>query len=173
MSSFYPLSNQIGSLPASAIQTFTHGFHSAFSRFRERKAVAIPTKFFISNPPLLSAGRRNPNSSFALGVINGEGPLSIKAENITVWNQLRFQWINNFHNVISQNKFRFYPTKVNSSPENQTNNHFKKYLRGAGAYPETVSRKESYQNKRTTGPSEIATGSEGFIHNLSIAGDGK
>ena len=173
MSSFYPFSNQIGSLAASTIHTFTHRFHSTFARFRERNSVAIPAKFFISNPSLFTTGRRNPNSSFAFSVINSESPLSIKAKYVTVCNQLRFQWINNLHKVIAKNKFWFDPSKVNGSPENETNYYFKKYLRGAGAYPETISGKERNQNKRTTSPSKIASGSEGFIHNLSIAGDGK
>jgi hypothetical protein len=46
-------------------------------------------------------------------------------------------------------------------------------LYGASANPETIYSKKSYHDKGRTRPSKITSGSEAFIHNLSIAGDRK
>ena len=173
MNSLDTLSNQVSGLPANAVQTFAHRFHSTISGFREGKTAAVPTKFFISDPALFSAGGRNPYSSLSLGVNNSKNPLRIKAEYIAVGNQLGFKWIDNFDHIFSQNQFRSNPNEVCNSPENKGEHNVKEGLPGARTNPETINGKECNQNKRGTGISKIAARPKGFIHLPSIAGERK
>ena len=173
MNSLDTFSNQVSSLPANAVQTFAHRFHSTISGFREGKIAAVPTKFFISDPALFSAGRRNPYSRLSPRMNNGKNPLRIKAKNVAVGNRLGFKGIYNFDDIFSQNQFRSNPNEVCNSPENKGEHYVEEGLHGAGTNPETINGKEGNQNKRGTGISKITSRSKGFIHLPSIAGERK
>ena len=173
MNSLDTLSNQVSGLSANAVQTFAHRFHTAISGFREGKTAAVPTKFFISDPTLLSAGGRNPYSSLSPRMNNGKNPLRIKTNHIAVANRLGIKGVDNFDRIFSQNQFRSNPNEVCNSPENKGEHHLKEGLNGASTNPETINGKEGNQYKRGTGISKITTRPKGFIHLPSIAGERK
>lgn len=173
MSSLNSFSNQVSGLTANAVQTLTHRFHTSHSGFGERKSATVPTKFFISNPSLLSTGRRHPNSSSALYMNNRQNPFRFEVKNIAIFDQLGFEGIYNLNQVFSQNKFGLNPNKVDNCEKKQRDNNLERVLVGVIHNPKTVGYEENDKNDRTACPNEITPWPESFSHNPSIAGDGK
>ena len=166
-------SNHVGGLSTKAIEASAHRFHSITPRVAARYIPADPSKFFLSNPSLLSASRRNPHSTLATSMNYAKAPLSFQIQNISVGNQFSAEWINDFNNVSFQNEFGLNPEKVNKHAENYTNRQVARDLNVTVDNPDTVNREEGNQQIRSTGPSEVTAGSKGFIHHPSIAGERK
>ena len=173
MGSLHSLADKEGGLSTHAVKTRTHRFHSIAFGFAERKPSSVPSKLFFSNPSLFSSSRGYPNPGFSTGVNDGKAPLSFQIQNFSIRNQLGTKWVNNFDNFLSQNKFWPNPNKVDNSPEEETNQKFEECLCRISANPEAIYSGKSYQNQGNACPGEITARSEGFIHNLSIAGERK
>ena len=173
MLSLNTLSNKKSSLSTDAVKTRAHGLHAIALGLTERKSSSVPSKLFLGYPSLFSGSWSNPNPSFSTRVDDGKAPLSFQVQNIAIRNHLGTEWVYNFNNILSKNEIRPNPNTVNGSHQIETQAQLKKYLYGASANPETIYSKKSYHDKGRTRPSKITSGSEAFIHNLSIAGDRK
>ena len=173
MRPFNSLFDHVSSLPTSAIKTLAYRFHSQFPRLAHRQTTAVPAKFFLGNPPLLSASGGNPNLGFSLRMNDRENPFSFKANHITVSDQFSAKRIYHLYQITLQNKFRFNPDEVHNRAQENTQKILNNNLRLTSAYPETISSKKSYQSKRADSPSKITTRPKGLIHLPSIAGEGK
>ena len=173
MSSLHTFANKVGSLPTYAIKTRAHRFHASAVGFTERKSSSVPSELFFSDPSLFAGSWSHPNSGFSSRVNDGKAPLGFQIQNFAIGNQLGAKWIDNFNDIISQNKFRSDPNKENDSAEDETKQKFEDCLRNISTNPEAVDSEKSYQDHGNTRPSEITARPESFIHSLSIAGDRK
>jgi len=173
MQSLYSFANHVGSLSTQTIETRTHRFHSHIIGAAHRYVSAKPSKFLICNPALLSARRRYPHFALAASVNDRKTPFSFKIQNIGVRNQFSSQRINNLNHIIAQDKFWSKPDDVNQNQEKSAERQFVNHLAGTLSYPKTINSKERDQDNGSTRPSEVAAGSEGFIHHTSIAGERK
>jgi len=173
MGSLHSLADKEGGLSTHAVKTRTHRFHSIAFGFTERKPSSVPSKLFFGNPSLFASSWGHPNPDFSTSVNDGKAPLSFQIQNFSIRNQLGTKWVDNFDNFLSQNKFWPNPNKVDNSPEEETNQKFEKCLCRISANPEAINSKKSYQDHGNASPSEITARPEGFIHKLSIAGEGK
>lgn len=173
MTSLYTLSNKEGSLSTYAIKAGTHRFHTSVLGFTERKSSSVPTKFFLGNPSLLSGRRCYPHLGFAAGVNNGQAPLGFQVKDIFVGNRLSSKRIYNFDYILSQDKFGSYPENVDKGAKNDAENQVAHDFKVVINNPEAVNAEKRNQNIRSSRPSKVAARPKGFIHHLSIAGDGK
>ena len=173
MQALHSFANHVGSLTTQAVEARTHRFHSRTLGIAERNTSAKPSEFFISDPALLSARRGHPHSTFTASVNNRKTPFGFKIQNVGVRNQFGSQRINDFDYITAQHKFWSQPEDVNKSNKNGAKRQFENRLTGAFSYPEAIYAKKNYQNNGSTSPSEVAAGSKGFIHQPSIAGEGK
>jgi len=173
VNSLNPLANHVSSLTTEAVQASAHRLRTSMTRFGERNAASVPTESSVSNPLSLSARRRDPYFGFAAAMDNRKSPLGVEFQDVAVRNQLRFQWIYNFNNIVSKHQFRSYPNDVSSSPKNETKNYLDKSLPSACHDHKTICCKESNQYQRSARPREVASGTKSFIHTPSIAGDSK
>ena len=173
MHPFNSLFNHVSSLTANAVQTLTHGFHTEFSGFRDRKTTSVPAKFFLGNPSLLTAGGGYPNLGFTFSVNDRKNPLSFKTDDFAVRDQFGAQRVNHFDMFATQNKFRSNPDQVRERSQENADANVSNYLRGISAYPDAIRSKKSDQTKSAEGPSKISSGSKSFVHLPSIAGERK
>jgi hypothetical protein len=173
MRSLHTLSDKEGSLPAYAVKTRAHRFHTSAFGFTEWKSSYVPAKLFFGNPSLFSSSWSYPNPGFPTRVNDGKAPLSFQIQNISIRNQLGTKRIDNFDYVLSQNEFRSKPNKVDNSPKDETKQKFEECLCRISANPEAIYSEKNYQDNGSTSPNEITSRPEGFIHSLSIAGERK
>ena len=173
MQSLNSFANHVSGLTTQTVEARTHRFHSRTFGVTLWHASTNPSKFLICNPSLLSARRGYPHSARAASVNDGKTPFSLKLQNIGVSNQFSSQRINNFNHIIAQDKFRSKPEDINQSHENGAKRQFVNLLARTLSHPEAISAKKSDQNNGSTRPSEVASGSKGFIHHPSIAGERK
>lgn len=173
MQALNSFANHVGSLTTQAVKARTHRFHSRTLGITEWNAASKPSEFFISDPALLSARRRHPNSALTASMNNRKTPFGFKIQNIGVRNQFGSQRINNFDYITAQHKFWSQPEDVNKSNENGAKRQFEKCLTGTFGYPEAIYAKKNDQNNGSTSPSEVTAGPKGFIHHPSIAGERK
>jgi hypothetical protein len=106
-------------------------------------------------------------------VNDGKAPLSFQIQNFSIRNQLGTKRIDNFDYVLSQDEFRPKPNEIDNSPKDETKQKFEECLCRINANPEAINSEQSYQDQGNAGPSEVTARPEGFIHNLSIAGERK
>ena len=173
MQTFYSFANHVGGLSTQAVKARTHGFHStAFSSVCD-EVPAGPTKFLFSYPSLLSARGGYPHSSSSASVNNRQTPFSFKVNHITVGDQLGSKRIYNFNHISSQYEFGFNPKKINKNTENCADQQVANDLKIVLNNPDAVNGEERDQYVRSSRPSEVASRSKGFIHHLSIPGEGK
>ena len=170
MTSFYSLSNHVGSLPAQTVQTGAHIFRSRISRVRKWHITSVPSKGVISDPLAFSTRGGNPNSGFTSVMDNRKSPLRIKLHNFTVRDNFRSQWINNFYKFGSQDELGSNPKQISKSSENNKTHNLEKSLTSACIDHHAVGRKEREQGKRNTRPNIITAGPKDFIHKPSMAG---
>ncbi len=173
MQSLQSFANHVGSLTTYAVEAGTHRFHTRTFGIAERNTSAYPTKFFISNPSLLTSRWSYPHSALAAGVNNRKSPLGIQFQNIAVRNRFGSQRINDLNHVVAQYEFWSHPERINQGGEKKANRQFEDSLARALINPEAVNSKESDQDKSSTCPSKIASRSKCFIHHPSIAGERK
>ena len=173
MTSLYTLSNKEGSLSAYAIKAGTHRFHSSVLGFTERKSSSVPTKFFLSNPSLLSSRRGYPHLGFAASVNNGQAPLGFQVQHVAVGNRLSAKRIYNFDYILSQDKFGSYPENIDKRAKNDAENQVPHDFKVVVDNPEAINAEKSNQHVRSSRPSKVAARPKGLIHHLSIAGEGK
>ena len=173
MQSLHSFANHVGSLTAQTVQARTHRFGSRAFGITHPNASAKVSKFLIGNPSLLSTRRRYPHSAFATSVNNSQDPFGFQVQNIDVGNKLGSKGINDFNQINSQNQFGLNPKDVNKSTENDAQNQVAHDLTAISRNPQGVRGKERNQYIRSCGPSVVTARSKGFIHNLSIAGEGK
>lgn len=171
MRSLYSFANHVGSLSAQTVETCTHRFHSITCRSTGRSVPANPAKFLFSNPALLSARRRYPDSARSASVNDSQAPLSFQVKHVAVGNQLGSKWIHDLDYIVSQNEFGFNPKNVNNNAENEAENQFADDLKIVINNPETVHGKKENQQISGTSPNKVASRSKGFIHHPSIAGE--
>ena len=173
MRSLHALADKEGGLSAYAVETRAHGFRAITFGFTERKSSSVPSKLFFGNPSLFASSRSYPNPGFSARVNDGKAPFSFQIQNFSIRNQLGTKRIDNLDLVLSQNEFRPKPNKVDNSPKEETKQKFEECLCRISANPQAIYSGKSYQNHGNAGPGEITARSEGFIHNLSIAGERK
>jgi hypothetical protein len=165
--------NHVGGLTTQTVEARTHRFHSRTFGIGQWNASAKPAKFLLCYPTLLSASGGHPHSALTASVNDRKTPLRFKIQNVGVRNQFSSQRINNLNHVIAQDKFWSQPEDVNHSNESRAQRQFENRLAGALRYPETICAKESDQDNGSSRPSKVTSRSKGFIHHLSIAGEGK
>lgn len=173
MQSLQSFANHVGRLATYAVEASTHRFHSRTFGIAERNTSANPSKFFISNPPLLSSRRSYPHSALAAGMNNRKSPLGIKFQNIAIRNRFGSQRIDDLNHVVAQYEFWSHPERINQSGEKKANRQFEYSLARVHINPEAVNSKKSDQRKSSARPSKVASRSKGFIHHPSIAGERK
>ena len=173
MRSLNSFTNHVSGLSTKAIEASAHRFHSITPRVAARYIPADPSKFFLSNPSLLSARRGYPNSALTASMNNRKTPFGFKIQNIGVRNQFGSQRINNFDYITAQHKFWSQPEDVNKKTENGAQHQVAHNLYIVVDNPQAIRCEEGNQYIRSTSPSEVASGSKGFIHHPSIAGEGK
>ena len=173
MRSLNSFTNHVSGLSTKAIEARAHRFHCITPRVAARYIPADPSKFFFSNPSLLSASRRNPHSTLATSMNYAKAPLGFQIQNISVGNQLTSKRIYNFNRVNSQKEFGLNPKNVNKKTENGAQHQVAHNLYIVVDNPQAIRCEEGNQYIRSTSPSEVASGSKGFIHHPSIAGERK
>jgi len=173
MKSFNSLSNEVSSLSTETIETRTHSFSSGVSRFGKWNSFAIPTVSGIGYPSTLSASRSNPNASLPVAMDDCERPLGLKIKHIAVRNQNLFKRIYHLNNIFSKDELGSNPDYVSNPTQCETNSQLENVLHGIGNDHEAISGEEKNKYERGTRPYKIASGSKGFRHMLSIAGDRK
>ena len=173
MQSLYSFTNHVGGLSTQAVKALTHGFHSPAFRSTCNVVSPGPAKFLFSYPSLLSARRGYPHSGSAACVNNRQAPLSFQIKHIAVGDQLGSKRIYNFNQISSQYEFWFNPKKVNKDAKYCADKQVADDLKIVFNNPETVNGKERDQYVRNSRPSKVASRSKGFIHQLSIPGEGK
>jgi hypothetical protein len=102
-----------------------------------------------------------------------QAPLSIQLKHVTVGNQFSSKGIDDFDHIISQNEFWFNPKNVNKAAKKYAENEVAENLKIVAHNPQTVNAEKRNQYVRSSRPSKVASRSKGFIHQLSIAGEGK
>lgn len=170
MGSFYSFSYQVGRLPACAIKTGTHRFCTCVFGVAEWKATSIPTKFFVSNPPLFPSGWSYPYPTFSTSVHNRQAPLCFQLQNVAVRNRFSPKRINNLNYIFFQHQFRFNPNQVDKQPQSQATYQLKRNLSKALSDQKTIHNEQSNQYERAARPNIITSGSKSLVHDLSIAG---
>ena len=173
MKSFNSLSNEVSSLSAETIQARAHSFSSGVSRFGKWNSSAIPTISRIGYPSTLSASRSNPYAGLSILVNNSERPLGLKIEHIAVRNQNLVKGIHHLNNIISKDELGSNPNYVSNPTQRKRNCQLENVLHGIGNDHEAISGEEKNKYERGTRPYKIASGSKGFRHMPSIAGDRK
>ena len=173
MSSFYSLSNHVGSLTAQTVKAGAHGFLSPVISFVGGESAGVKAKLFFSDPSLFSAGRGYPHSSFARRVNNRKSPFSFKVLNITIGNHFRSERINNLDGGCTKNKLGLNPKGKYGHAKKCTQSQLDNGLHGVSSYKDAVGSKKNYQYISTAGPSKVTSGAKSFIHIPSIAGETK
>ena len=171
MRSLYSFANHVSGLSAQTVETRTHRFHSFADRSTCRSVPTNPAKFLFSNPSLLSARWRYPDSARSASVNDSQAPLSFQVKHVAVGNQLGSKWIHDLDYIVSQNEFGFNPKNVNNNAKNEAENQFADDLKIVVNNPETVYGKKENQQISGTSPNKVASRSKGFIHHPSIAGE--
>ena len=173
MGPLYSLPDHVCGLATQAVKTRAHILFSSVISFGGSKTTGVPAKFFVSYPSLLTSGGSNPHSGSSTGMKNRKAPFGFQIQNVGVRNQFRSQRINNLNLVIAQDKFWFNPNQICKEHQKSTEQQFGKCLAHVGVHREAVNGKKNNQHKGRTCPGEIASGSKGFIHRPSIAGERK
>ena len=173
MQTFYSFANHVSGLSTQAVKTRAHGFHSTAFRSVCNEVPTGPTKFLFSYPSLLSARGGYPHSGSSASVNNRQTPFSFKVNHITVGDQLGSKRIYNFNHISSQYEFGFNPKKINKNTENCADQQVANDLKIVLNNPDAVNGEERDQYVRSSRPSKVASRSKGFIHHLSIPGEGK
>lgn len=173
MQSLYSFPNHVSSLSTQTVETCTHRSHSLVFGCATWSVSANPAKFLFSNPALLSARWRYPDSARTSGVNNSQAPLSFQVKHVAVGNQFSSKGIDDFDHIISQNEFGFNPKNVNNDSESEAEKQVADDLKIVADNPQSVHGKKHNQQVSSTGPSKVASRSKGFIHHPSIAGEGK
>lgn len=173
MISLHAFANNVGRLSTQAIEARTHGFHSFVFSSAARGISANPSKFLLSYPPLLATSRRNPHSRFPTGVNNGKAPLSFKINHVAVGNRLGSKWVNDLDYISFKDKFGFDPKNVYKGRKKDAGNQVANDLKIVINNPESIDCEKRNQYVRSGRPNKVTSGSKGFIHHLSIAGEGK
>ena len=171
MQSLNSLSNHVSSLPAKAVETFAHGSRFSAIGFGKRHVSSVKTKLRVGYPSSLAACGSHPDSSLASSVNDFQSPLRFEFNNIAVCNRFTSPRINNMYSVIAKNQFGFNPYQIGETAQHSTAEQFNNPLSWIFQNKEAVGSKENQQSKRSTCPDEITFGSEGFRHELSIAGE--
>ena len=173
MQALYSFANHVGGLSAQTVEARAHRFHSRVIGKSSRSVSADPSKFLFRYPFLLSARRGNPHPAFSARVNDGQAPLRIQIQYVSVGNKLSLDRINNFNPIRSQDEFGFNPKNVNQGAKNYANNQISNNLQVVFNYPETVNGEKNNQKVRSACPSKVAAGPKGLIHHPSIAGERK
>jgi hypothetical protein len=173
MTSLHAFADNVGRLSTQTIEARTHRFHSFVFGSTTRGISTNPTKLLLRYPSLLSTGWRNPHSRSSTGVNNGKAPLSFQVNHVTVGNRLGSKWIYNLDHIISQDKFGFNPENVNKGAKKDAGNQVANDLKIVFNNPESIDCEKRDQYVRSSRPSKVASRPKGFIHHLSIAGEGK
>ncbi len=173
MTSLHAFADYVGGLSTKAVKARTHGFHSVVFGSTTSGVSTNPSKFLLRYPSLLSTRRSNPNSRFSAGVNNGQAPLSLQVNYVTVGNGLSSKWINHLDHVGTKYKLGLDPENVDHGAEKDAGNQIANDLKIIFNDPESVDREKHDQYVGSSRPSKVTSRSKGFIHHLSIAGEGK
>ena len=173
MRSLNSFANHVSRLTADTVEARAHRFRSRTSGITEWNAPAKPTEFLFRNPALLSTRRGYPHPARAASMYDRKAPFGFQLQNIAVGNQLSSKRIYNFNRVDSQKEFGLNPKNVNNDTENGAQHQVAHNLYIVVDNPQAVRGEEGNQYIRSTSPSEVASGSKGFIHHPSIAGERK
>lgn len=165
-----PLPDQVGSLPAQTVETFTHRLRSVGPRVRKWNAASVPTKSLIGYPSTLSTCGGDPDCCLPSVMSNVKSPLCIKTENLTVRDDFRSQRINYSNHFIAEYELRLNPDRVNHSAKDSRNHDFSKSLNVEANHEYAIGDEESDKRQGSASPYEIASGSERLFHMVSIAG---
>ena len=171
MRSLHSLAYQISRLSANAVKTGAHRFHTDVFGIANRKTTSVPTKFFVSDPPLFPGGWSYPYSAFSMSVHNGQTPFSFQFQDIAVRNQVGSKRINNLNYIFFQHHFWFNPNQVNNHSQCRANHQLKRNLRKTICNPKTIYNKQKDQYERATSPYVITSRPKSLIHVSSIAGE--
>ena len=171
MKSLHPLANKVGSLATEAVETGAHGFRIVGSGFGHWHATSVKTKGFVGNPSALTTGWSNPNAGFSARVDYGQSPLGFKFKDVSVGNQLSFDWVDDLNTVFTQNHLWSNPNQVDSKSQNAAEHQLHKRLGSAAGNNQAVGGKKQNQKKSSASPNEVASRSKGFSHHTIIAGE--
>lgn len=171
MRSLNSLAYQISRLSTNAVKTGAHRLHTDVFGIANRKTTSVPTKFFVSDPPLFSRGWSYPHSTFSMRVHNGQAPLSFQFQDIAVRNQVGSKRVNNFNHIFFQHHFWFNPNQVDNHSQCRANHQLKRNLSKTFGYPKTIYNKQKDQYERATSPYVITSRPKSLIHVSSIAGE--
>lgn len=176
MTPLHTFTDNVSRLSAQTVETRAHRFHSGGLRRSNCASSGIstnPSKFYFSNPTLLAACRRHPDSRFSVLVNNGKAPLSLQINNVTISNRHSSKRIYDLDCFGSQDELGFNPKNVNQGAkkgaDNQISNNFKIIFNN----PKGIESEKRDQYVRSDRPGKVTSRSKGFIHHLSIAGEGK
>ena len=173
MNSLNSLLDHVGGLPASAVQTSAHTFHTDVPIIGGGNVATQPTELLVSDPTLFPASRSNPDLGDAFTVLNTQRPLGIQFKNIGVTDKFSAQGVNHLNHFLMQNEFGFNPNKVSDYYQQDRSSKFKNVLLKVGDKKNAIYGVKKDQNKGHTSPRKITSWSKSFIHFTSIAGETK
>lgn len=171
MKSLNTFSDQVGSLPTETVKALAHSFGLDLLRCRERNIASVPTIALVRNPSSFTTSGSDPDTGLTSSVDYGQRPFGLQFLDIAVRDLDSAQRIDNFDRIVFENHLWLDPEEIDQSAENHCDEQFRDGLASILQDKERIRGEERDQNEGNTSQNEVASGSEGFIHLLSIAGE--
>ncbi|MFM2321398.1 MAG: hypothetical protein RL612_545 [Actinomycetota bacterium] len=133
-------------------------------------SVVSPAESAISNPASLAIGWGYPNLNAGVAVVDLQSPLGLEFGDCAVLDGCLFEGVHHDEVVFAKNQLGFYPEQIGGSSHENRNRKIKHEDTGASWVENRLGQEDGIQDKRQTGPNQVAFRAKNCIHASIIAG---